>query len=283
MSAVLGAEELERYDRQMLQFALVDQQRVTNAVIYQERLKQARVLVLGMGGWGTWCCLQLARCGVGTLRIVDGDTVETSNLNRQILYTAADVGRSKVAAATDSLRAHNPNVRVEGVAAFAEADPQQLAGLLEQVDLVVLAWASLGYYRQCTVERVLHRLAAEQGIAVMELGGDPLEIAVGPVYPYDGSHPDFEQLREPAQQRFYSAEPLLRAFQQARLRNAFCDGNRTVNAWQSAPSLGVMAGLAADQAVKLLTGYDRCNLVGTRLHFSLQTYQFREEVVFARS
>ncbi|MHC9015467.1 HesA/MoeB/ThiF family protein [Stenotrophomonas bentonitica] len=72
-------------------------------------MKSARVLVLGMGGWGTWCCLNLARLGVGSLRIVDGDDVEVSNLNRQVLYESSHVGRKKVAAAADSLARHNPN------------------------------------------------------------------------------------------------------------------------------------------------------------------------------
>ena len=67
------------------------------------------------------------------------------------------------------------------------------------------------------------------------------------------------------------------------MRNDFRNGNRVVNAWQSAPSLAVMSGLVADQVVKLISGYDRCNLVGRRFHLSMQTYAIREEVVFARS
>lgn len=276
----LSTEELERYDRQILQFALIDEERAAHGSIYQGRLKAARVLVLGMGGWGTWCCLNLARLGVGTLRIVDGDDVETSNLNRQILYEQSDIGRKKVAAAADSLRRHNPNVAVEPFAEFATEDPLRLEKILDGVNLIILAWASLGYYRVRTVEREVHRLASAVGIPVIELGGDPLDISVGPVFPNDGSHASYESIRESAQSAFYSPHTQVRGFQEARMRNAFCDGNRIVNAWQSAPSLAVMAGLAADQAVKLITRHDRCSLVGRRFHLSLQTYQVREEVVF---
>ncbi|MBJ7516375.1 MAG: ThiF family adenylyltransferase [Stenotrophomonas sp.] len=279
-SAVLSAAEMERYDRQILQFALLDQARQPHGTCYQERLKQKRVLVLGLGGWGTWCCLNLARLGIGTLRIVDGDCVELSNLNRQVLYDADDVGASKAVAAAASLRRHNPHLNVEAVAEFASTGEEHLRALLEGVDLVVLAWASLGYYRIRSVERRLHRLAGTLAIPVIELGGDPLQISVGPVYLNDGSHPGFDQLREAAQRSFYSSSPQIRAFQRARMRNAFNDGGRLVNAWQSAPSLSIMGGLVADQVTKLLNGYDACNLVGKRLHFSLQTYQSHQEVVF---
>lgn len=282
ISSALTAEELERYDRQILQFALVDEQSVGNAVVYQEKLKKARVLVLGMGGWGTWCALNLARAGVGTLRIVDGDDVEVSNLNRQVLYAAADVGSRKVDAAARSLREHNENVTVECIAEFATEDSGRLEELLAGVDVVILAWASLGYYRARTVDRVIHALAARNRIPVIELGGDPLDVSAGPLYLNDGSHVAFEEVRGAAQERFYSADSTVRAFQEARMRNAFRNGSRQVNAWQSAPSLAFMSGLVADQVVKLISGYDRCNLIGRRLHFSMQTYKVREEVVFDR-
>ncbi|MCR2138981.1 ThiF family adenylyltransferase, partial [Salmonella enterica] len=70
-SELLSSREIELYDRQLLQFSLVDNDNLSS-IRYQERLKKSRVLVLGMGGWGTWCSLQLALMGVGTLRIVDG-------------------------------------------------------------------------------------------------------------------------------------------------------------------------------------------------------------------
>lgn len=280
VSSSLSVEEMERYDRQILQFSLIDEERVAHGSIYQERLKSARVIVLGMGGWGTWCCLNLARLGVGSLRIVDGDDVEVSNLNRQVLYESSHVGRKKVTAAADSLARHNPNVCVEPLAEFASEDTGRLGQLLEDVDLVVLAWASLGYYRKRTVDREVHKIAHERNIAVIELGGDPLDISVGPIFPNDGRHASYESIREAAKGTFYSADPLVRSFQEARMRNDFCNGNRLVNAWQSSPSLAVMAGLAADQIVKLITRHDGCRLIGRRFHLSLQSYEVREEIVF---
>ena len=65
----------------------------------QERLKCARVLVVGSGGLGSPASLYLAAAGIGTLGIVDGDRVEPSNLHRQVLFETVDIGRLKAEAA----------------------------------------------------------------------------------------------------------------------------------------------------------------------------------------
>jgi adenylyltransferase/sulfurtransferase len=79
----------------------------------QRTLKAARVLCIGAGGLGSPAALYLAAAGVGTLGIVDFDAVDASNLQRQILHTTADVGRSKIASARARIAAMNPNVAVE--------------------------------------------------------------------------------------------------------------------------------------------------------------------------
>ncbi len=79
----------------------------------QQKLKAARVLVVGAGGLGAPAALYLAAAGVGTLGLVDADTVALSNLQRQVLYATTDVGRSKVMAAGQQLSALNPHVAIE--------------------------------------------------------------------------------------------------------------------------------------------------------------------------
>src|SRR5213078_2515955 len=79
----------------------------------QERLRSARVLVVGAGGLGSPVALYLAAAGVGTIGIVDDDVVEISNLHRQVLHGTSDVGREKTASAADAVRRLNPHVRVK--------------------------------------------------------------------------------------------------------------------------------------------------------------------------
>lgn len=78
-----------------------------------ERLRRSRVLVAGCGALGSMAAMQLAGSGVGCLRIVDFDTVDISNLQRQFFYTTADAGRSKADALAERIRALNPEVEVE--------------------------------------------------------------------------------------------------------------------------------------------------------------------------
>ena len=97
--------EIERYQRQLL----IDGWN-------QERLKSARVLVVGVGGLGGISATYLAAAGVGHLRICDSDRVELSNLNRQILFTAGDIGKFKAAVAVERLSAQNPKIKIEAMA-----------------------------------------------------------------------------------------------------------------------------------------------------------------------
>jgi molybdopterin/thiamine biosynthesis adenylyltransferase len=80
----------------------------------QQKLKAARVLIVGAGGLGAPAALYLAAAGVGTLVLLDPDRVERSNLQRQVLYAEDDLGRSKVDAAADRLLGLNGDIEVEG-------------------------------------------------------------------------------------------------------------------------------------------------------------------------
>lgn len=95
----------------------------------QERLARGRVLVVGAGGLGSPVLTYLAAAGVGTLGIVDPDRVEISNLQRQVIYTSADLGLLKCRAAARRLKALNPGITVhEHPLAFTAENADELVG-----------------------------------------------------------------------------------------------------------------------------------------------------------
>src|SRR4051812_23997696 len=118
----LPAGDAERYDRQLAYFA---QLRSGAEAAMQRTLMAARVVVIGVGGLGSWTAAGLACAGVGELVLVDFDTVELSNLNRQVLFGVGDLGTPKVAAAAQFIADFNPGISViaipEGVAGAAHA------------------------------------------------------------------------------------------------------------------------------------------------------------------
>ncbi len=107
----------------------------------QAKLKRAVVFIAGAGGLGSPIALYLAAAGVGTLRIVDNDTVTLSNLNRQILHGDADIGKSKADSAADSLHQLNSKVTLQCLSqTIASANA---AELVRGSDLVVDALDNL--------------------------------------------------------------------------------------------------------------------------------------------
>jgi adenylyltransferase/sulfurtransferase len=104
-NVTFSKEELERYSRHLI----IPEFNIEG----QRRLKSARVLVVGTGGLGAPLLQYLTAAGVGTIGVVDFDTVDASNLQRQVLFTLDDVGRPKAEAAVARLRRQNPHVQFE--------------------------------------------------------------------------------------------------------------------------------------------------------------------------
>lgn len=101
----LSSEEMERYGA-TLALCEID-------LPGQRRIMQARVSVVGAGALASAALLYLAAAGVGELRLIDGDTVSLSNLQRQVVHSVADIGRPKPLSASDRLHALNPAVTVD--------------------------------------------------------------------------------------------------------------------------------------------------------------------------
>ncbi|WP_313103891.1 molybdopterin-synthase adenylyltransferase MoeB [Stutzerimonas nitrititolerans] len=124
---MLSDDELLRYSRQIL-LKQID-------IDGQLKLKQSRVLIVGLGGLGSPVALYLAAAGVGELHLADFDTVDATNLHRQILHGTTSVGRTKVDSAIERLKALNPLVKVVPLRAALDAD--SLGPAVAAVDLVL--------------------------------------------------------------------------------------------------------------------------------------------------
>jgi bacteriocin biosynthesis cyclodehydratase domain-containing protein len=131
---LIPAATIERFDRQIRYFADITTGPTPSRC--QARLESARIVVLGVGGLGGWSALSLACCGVGEMLLVDGDRVEESNLNRQVLYTEADIGRLKVEVAAERLGAFNSRMRLRTIPERVDGE-RSVAAAIDGYDLVI--------------------------------------------------------------------------------------------------------------------------------------------------
>lgn len=130
---MLREEELQRYARQIMIRGI--------GVEGQEKLKKARVVIVGSGGLGSPIAIYLAAAGVGTIRIIDQDTVDLSNLNRQVLHWQKDIGRRKVDSAAEKLGQLNHDVVIDPIAETIDAS--NIGRLAAGFDLIVDATDNL--------------------------------------------------------------------------------------------------------------------------------------------
>jgi len=123
----LTEQQIERYSRHIIL------EEVGGAG--QEKLLSSSVLIVGAGGLGSPAALYLAAAGVGTIGIVDGDNVDMSNLQRQVIHHTADVGAEKIKSARDRIVAINPDVKVKTYKQWARAD--NIRGIVRDYDFVI--------------------------------------------------------------------------------------------------------------------------------------------------
>lgn len=124
---MLTTQEQIRYQRQLILPEI--------GVDGQSKLKAAKVLIIGAGGLGCPLVQYLAAAGIGYITIMDGDKVEESNLQRQILYTSSDVGLFKATVASQKVKAINPFVSVTPINEFIT--PENALSIIEEYDIVV--------------------------------------------------------------------------------------------------------------------------------------------------
>lgn len=166
----------ERFDRQLRYFSEVGGAGPT-AMQAQQRLREAVVAVLGVGGLGGRVALELACCGIGELRLFDGDRVEASNLDRQIQFDEADLGRRKVEVMAERLRAFNSDLTVRSTACRIEG-MEEAAECVAGADLVVDAadWPPYEFEHWCNAA------CWKVGVPYIAMSQLPPLVRVGPLY-----------------------------------------------------------------------------------------------------
>lgn len=123
----LNDEQIERYSRHIILGNV--------GVEGQEKIISGKVLIIGAGGLGAPAALYLASAGVGTIGLVDGDNVELSNLQRQVIHFTPDVGKPKVLSAREKIAAINPDVKVVTYEMRVYAD--NIASIIKDYDFVI--------------------------------------------------------------------------------------------------------------------------------------------------
>lgn len=232
---LLDAEYRERFSRQLAFFSdlAVPGQ---SAVAAQQRLQAASVCVLGIGGLGSWAALGLACAGIGRLTIVDGDRLELSNLNRQILFRQSDVGQPKASAAARHLRRFSTATRVRSVSRrLSSAD--DIEEVIAGSDLVIAAADSPPHQ----IDRWTDQACFASGIPYLTISQQPPKIRMGPLYVpgqtgcfdclesrYRRDHPDYDSV--------VASSPL------------------TSPAATFGPACGMVGSMAANEAVAFLAG-----------------------------
>jgi molybdopterin/thiamine biosynthesis adenylyltransferase len=124
---IMDRDDLDRYARHILLKEIGGQG--------QKRLRAARIALVGLGGLGAPAALYLAAAGIGTLRLIDDDSVSLSNLQRQILFRTADLGRLKVEVGAEALAALNPGVTLD--LQPTRLGPHNARDLLDGADLIL--------------------------------------------------------------------------------------------------------------------------------------------------
>lgn len=233
----MNDDELLRYARQLMIPEI--------EVAGQEKLLDSRVLIIGMGGLGCPAAMYLAASGVGHLVIADYDTVELSNLQRQIAHGTSDVGRLKVDSARDTLLELNPGIEVTALS--QRLDPEILAREVEAADVVIDGTDNFDTRFTVNDQCVKSRTRLVSGAAIR------LE---GQLMVYDPSLPD---------------APCYRClYQEGSDEQLNCAENGI-----AAPVVGAIGTLQATETIKLIAGFGT-SLAGYLLVFDAANMEWRK-------
>ncbi|MCL1079859.1 molybdopterin-synthase adenylyltransferase MoeB [Parashewanella spongiae] len=233
---ILTDIELTRYSRQ-ISIKAID-------IEGQEKIKQARVLILGVGGLGCSASQYLAVAGVGHITIVDFDTVELSNLQRQVLHHDKDIGKAKVESAFEALKQLNPNISIKSI--NQKLSNEQLSELVSDHQLVIDCSDNIAVRQQLNLSCYQHKVPLVSAAAIRMEG-------LVTVFGYRSGSP------------CYQCFSLLFGEQQL----------SCVESGILAPVIGVIGSLQAVEAIKMICGIGT-PLIGRVLMFDAMSMEMRE-------
>lgn len=234
----MNDEQLLRYSRQIMlgDFDIQGQQ----------CLLDAKVLIVGLGGLGSPVAMYLAAAGVGELWLADDDTVELSNLQRQIAHTMDDIDRPKVVSASEAVAALNPDTRTQCIA--EKLTGQFLLDAVKSVDLVVDASDNFSTRFEINRACVALKTPLVSGAAIRTEG----QVAV--FDSRDSSSPCYRCLYDDGSDD----------------QNLSCAESGVL-----APVVGIIGTIQALEAIKVLAGYGRA-LVGQLMVFDAKMMEWRK-------
>ncbi|HKU13332.1 MAG TPA: molybdopterin-synthase adenylyltransferase MoeB [Steroidobacteraceae bacterium] len=304
---MLSPDDRERYSRHLVLREI--------GVAGQEKLKAARVLIIGAGGLGAPSALYLAASGVGTIGVVDHDRVDVSNLQRQVLYDTASVGTPKAQAARERLLALNPTIQLAAHQVELRAD--NVLQLFERYDIVLdgtdrfgtryLANDACVILRKPLVSAAIHRFEGQAMTYVP--GRGPCYRCLFPAPPADGLVPNCAEAGvlgvlpgvlgtiqateaiklivgagEPLLGRLLTYDALAMRFDEFRFKRradcAVCGDRPTITAPQDAPQLCTAEALAS---IRTLDARELSALLRERSDSAVAIVDVREPREFAAS
>ncbi|GGM81817.1 thiamine/molybdopterin biosynthesis protein [Longimycelium tulufanense] len=258
---VLGPQQRMRYDRQLAYFTeLLPYGQ--SALPLQEKLAKARVAVLGLGGIGSWVLYGLASSGVGRVRLIDGDRVELTNLNRQILYHDSDIGKMKTDAAATRISSYNPDITIETYTLFVK-EPHQAEQVIEGCDFVVeAADTPVG-----DLSRWLDAACRSHHVPHIMMSQFPPMVRIGPTFVPE-STPCFDCYEQPSREEF----PLYQELMSYRRRRG------PVGA-ATGPVCGFVGSLVANEVMHYLAGLADPATLGRAVTVDTRTFEVSVEKV----
>lgn len=258
---LLSEQDAERFDRQLIYLADICPEG-ESAWQLQHRLRSSHVVVLGCGGLGSWAATGLALAGIGRLTLVDDDTVELSNLNRQLLFRSSDLGRPKVEAARESLAALDPELEVNLLQRRIETIAE-VEELVAEADLLVMTADHPPYELARTVNRACH----DAGTAWISAGQIPPLIRVGPIV-IPGHSPCLTCQENAFRRQYPQYDELVRHRRR-----------KPADAATLGPASGAIGSTIAMEAVHYLTGAVKPATLGQAMLLDLRTLQSEFEPV----